>query len=319
MNIQSVFDTSVLSYNIGNDIIMDAVYKQLDSLFPSDSIVRLPIEDISTQTRKYNRLSQYSFVGGTNVLNGDLRKYRQWDLNIHNALILKNVVLLGCGWLRYEDFNSTKYTKWVLNRILSKDIIHSVRDNYTLIKCMELGLKDTKFVNTGCPTLWELTPELISRIPLKKSDAVVFTITDYYPNKKRDSALIKTLKELYDKIYFFPQGTSDIKYLTELGVIQDISILTPRLRTLDDILATGVDYVGTRLHAGIRALQHRCRSLIIGIDNRAKEMSRDFSLPVLPEEDIELLRDRLIGESRLQLNIPWKNIVLWKSQFGLCQ
>jgi len=315
MNTQSVFDTGVLSYNIGNEIIMDAVMNQLDSMFPNDFIIRLPIEDIGCASRRYCALSQYTFVGGTNALNGDIRHYRQWDLSLHNILLIQNAVLMGCGWFQYEQSQPTKYTRWALNRVLSKNMIHSVRDNYTLQKCNKLNLLGVQFINTGCPTLWPLTPRLISSIPAHKSDSVVFTITDYNQNHERDISLISQIKEHYDHIYFFPQGTHDLKYLSEINMMGGFEIIRPRLKEFDNILKEGVDYIGTRLHAGIRALQRGCRSFIIGIDNRAIEMNKDFGLPVLPQNDISQLSDWVRGDYVLNLDIPWKNIEIWKSQF----
>jgi hypothetical protein len=316
MNTQSVFDTSISSYNIGNEIIMDAVNVQLNSLFPNDFIVRLPIEDIGTKARMYNGCSQHTFVGGTNVLNGDMRHYRQWDLSLHNAWMLKNVVLLGCGWFQYETNKPASYTKWALNRVLAKNVIHSVRDNYTLSKCSELNLPGVEFINTGCPTLWSLTPQHLTSIPKQKSRSVIFTITDYHHNPQRDTLLVKAIKECYEgNIYFFPQGMNDVAYLSEIDALQGITIVSPRLKEYDRLLKSGVDYVGTRLHAGIRALQQGCRSFIIGIDNRAIEMKRDFGLPVLPQDNIANLSEWIQQDYDLSLDIPWEAIQIWKSQF----
>ena len=50
---------------------------------------------------------------------------------------------------------------------------------------------------------------------------------------------------------------------------------------------TEFDYVGTRLHAGILALNYRKRTLIIAVDNRAAEMKTDINLPVIARGDLE--------------------------------
>lgn len=55
-----------------------------------------------------------------------------------------------------------------------------------------------------------------------------------------------------------------------------------------------MDFVGTRLHGGIRAMQHKQRAIIIEIDNRAKEISSRF------ENDIQ---------------IPFDKVNQWKDQF----
>ena len=76
------------------------------------------------------------------------------------------------------------------------------------------------------------------------------------------------------------------------------------------------DYVGNRLHAGIFALNHGCRSRIIAIDNRAAEMGKDTRLPVLPRENVSGgLETAICEEAPLALELPWENIGRWKRQF----
>lgn len=115
----SIFDTSIAAYNTGNQIIMDAVNLEIRDIFKEHFLVQLPVEDIKTNVRRYNSLSYISFLGGTNILNSDIRNYRQWDLSFHNILVLKNIVLMGCGWFQYENIKITCYTKWAFNRVLS--------------------------------------------------------------------------------------------------------------------------------------------------------------------------------------------------------
>lgn len=315
MNNIAIFDPSVSTYNLGNEIIMNAVNSQLNELFENEFIIRLPIEDIGTKARSWNTRSRYTFVGGTNVLNGDIWRYRQWDLTLHNIIILRRLVLMGCGWFQYESKKPTNYTKWALSKILDKNIIHSVRDSYTLKKCESMGLKDVKFINTGCPTLWNLNPEIIKKISPQKSNSVIFTLTDYNRKPDRDRKIASQLLSNYNTVFFFPQGTGDISYVRNLDIGGNITILKPRISELDKILITGADYIGTRLHAGIRALQSSARSFIIGIDNRAREMKKDFNLPVIEETEIGLLDSIINKDYLLSLNIPWSNIKIWKEQF----
>lgn len=91
----SIFDTSIAAYNTGNQIIMDAVNLEIRDIFKEHFLVQLPVEDIKTNVRRYNSLSYISFLGGTNILNSDIRNYRQWDLSFHNILVLKNIVFNG--------------------------------------------------------------------------------------------------------------------------------------------------------------------------------------------------------------------------------
>lgn len=309
----SVFDTAIAAYNIGNQIIMDAVKTELEDLFPQSFVLSLPVEDIKTNVRHYNTMSDITFVGGTNILNCDIRKYRQWDLSLHNILILSDIVLMGCGWFQYEEQPITRYTQWAFDRIFSKKYIHSVRDEYTRAKLATIGIES---INTGCPTLWHLTDEVIAQIPKEKKKSVVITLTDYNRNRERDEKLLEICLRNYEVVYLFPQGTGDIPYVTELGYIDRLQFVSPQIHAYNAILESGdVDYIGTRLHAGIRALQKSVRSFIIGIDNRAKEMSRDFGILVLDETRIDELDAGINAPYDISLNIPFERIETWKQQF----
>lgn len=310
----SVLDTSICSYNIGNDIIMDAVYKEIEDIFPHEHIIRLPATDIKKVARSYSSRSLCSFVGGTNLLSNDMRHNREFNLDIHNAIILRNLVLMGCGWFQYQNDSPTQFTKWALSKILSKHYIHSVRDEYTKQKLSDLGIKA---LNTGCPTLWRIENQKLSRIPSAPARKVVLTITDYSTDPERDSVLIRMCRDIYKGgIIFFPQGVGDIQYLKDLGLADGVEILSPRLGEYNRILESGqVDYVGTRLHAGIRALQKNVRSFIIGVDNRALEMQRDFALPVLQPKMIEGWQQAIEQNYHVELKLPSENIEIWRNQF----
>lgn len=310
----SIFNPAICSYNIGNEIIMDSVINVIDELFPNRHIVHIPCTDINRKARYYSVYSKFSFVGGTNILKNNIFQNGQWDINIHNIIILKNIILLGCGWFQYEKEEISKFTKFGLNHILSKKYFHSVRDSYTQKKLSSIGIES---INTGCPTLWKLTKKNTEKIQKKPCDKVLITITDYNRNIERDLSMLKICEEIYSSgIYFFPQGTGDIAYLKELGYLEKVHVLPPRLTALDKILSEEkVDYVGTRLHAGIRSLQHSARTFIIGIDNRALEMKKDFNIPVLKLQDSKNWKQKICESYSINLNIPFEKISLWKNQF----
>lgn len=311
----SVLDSSIAAYNIGNRIIMDAVFDHLTEMFQNDFIIPLPMMDIKRNARRYAELSDVLFVGGTNVLNSDIYHYRQWDLDFHNIIRLKRIVLMGTGWWKYENRPINRYTRWAFSKVLSHDYIHSVRDSYTQNRLNDIGIKS---INTGCPTLWKITPEIVKVINTKgKANEVVVTVTDYSENCKRDKLLIDYCSNCYDKVHVFIQGTNDYNYINSIGTWKNLEYISPQIPKLNAILESGkVDYIGTRLHAGIRALQKGVRSYIIAIDNRSKEMSRDFGLPILEPESLNDLDKIIEGEYHIDLNIPYDNIREWKSQFG---
>ena len=107
-----------------------------------------------------------------------------------------------------------------------------------------------------------------------------------------------------------------IQYLKDLGYAHKVTLLSPQLPCYNEILSQGnIDYIGTRLHAGIRALQNSVRSFIIGIDNRAIEMANDFCLPVLNQHNLSELTTLINKDYSLDLTIPFENINQWRAQF----
>jgi len=176
-----------------------------------------------------------------------------------------------------------------------------------------IGVKNV--LNTGCATIWGLTPEHLSYIPEKKSDSAIFTITDYDRDPKSDVEMISALAKNYDKIIFWPQGALDLEYLTSLRLPYAVELLPSGLSAFDKALEANVDFVGTRLHAGIRALQKAKRSIIISIDNRAAEMQQNFNIPVVARGDSEMLVRMIRGNWVPKITLPLKNIEMWKSQF----
>jgi hypothetical protein len=164
--------------------------------------------------------------------------------------------------------------------------------------------------------MWRLTNDHCSSIPLKKSGAVILTFTDYNKNLDRDRTIFSVLKRNYGQVYYWIQGEGDWDYVKQVSGGSNVTLISPNLHSFDKMLEDAdVDYVGTRLHAGIRALQKQRRALIIGIDNRAIEMHKDFGLPVLHQRDINELEDWVHRESPIKLQLPVDNIFKWKTQF----
>lgn len=309
-----IFDTGVASENLGDKIIMDAVNKEISKIFPDMMHLNIQTHDrIGGPSRRINSVSKYSFVGGTNLLSSNVLRYRQWKLSFMDAFALKNVVLMGVGWWQYQK-TPDLYTKVFLRKLLDNEFIHSVRDTYSLEMLAAAGIKNV--VNTGCPTMWSLDARHCSEIPSTKQSSVVFTLTDYNKSIQLDSMLVDSLVGNYSQVYFWPQGTGDIEYYNTYFKRDCIEVLGPNLSSLDDVLDAGhIDYVGTRLHAGIRALQKKRRSVIIGIDNRAKEKSRDFGLKVVDRDHIEGLANVISSNWKTAIRLNSDEIRKWKEQF----
>lgn len=308
-----IFDTSIATQNLGDSIILDSVNKSLTGLFPNGRFFNTAThESIGLVSYKLHKMADFSFVAGTNLLSSNMNKYNQWKVNFIDAAFLKDIILLGVGWWQYQN-SPNLYTKLLYKKLLSRKLQHSVRDSYTKEKLANAGIVNC--INTGCPTTWSLTPQHCSDIPKVKSDDVIFTLTDYNKDRAADSRLINLLTERYNKVFFWPQGSGDLDYLDSFAC--DVEVLAPSLRSFDKILANteSIEYIGTRLHAGIRALQHKRRAIIIGVDNRAAEIAKDINLPFLARENIDELDGLIGGQWATTLFIDFAAIDAWRSQF----
>lgn len=308
----SVFDTSICDNNLGNQIIMESVNEVVSRLFPDDFVIRLPyLDSIGDEAIRYINESSYTIFGGTNALSSEMEKYRQWGITPENSRAIRNVILLGVGWWQYQG-EISPYTRQILVSSLHPTLKHSVRDSYTRDKLASIGLSNV--LVTGCPTLWSLNQEHCARIPTKKAEYVLLTFTNY-SRDQRDCQLLTTLQRLYRKIFLWVQGPEDLEYARSLS--RDIEIIPPSLKSLDRLLSSGlqIDYVGTRLHAGIRAMAFGHRTIIIAVDNRATEMAKDFNLPVLKRENLDLLEELIRKEFTTEVRLPADAIQEWQEQF----
>ena len=218
---------------------------------------------------------------------------------------------MGVGFDSKDDaFDS--YTKQLFDTILSKDGLHSVRDSFSEQKLKSMGIANVLY--TGCPTMWNLTPEHCASIPTTKAAHVVCTLTDYCRDQANDTAMLDILLDSYETVYLWPQGRDDLAYIQALGYADKLILVPSTLADYDAVLKQAdLDYVGTRLHAGIRALSAGHRSLIISIDNRADCISADTGMPVLRREDVCVaLQERLNNDIKTDITMPWENISQWK-------
>jgi polysaccharide pyruvyl transferase WcaK-like protein len=206
------------------------------------------------------------------------------------------------------------FTRIAYKYLFKKDFLHSVRDSYTYRKLKNIGINNV--INTGCPTMWCLTQSHCQKVPKVKSKRVVFTLTDYKKNVERDNYMISVLNNEYDEVYFWPQGYGDFSYFSSLDGIDNVTLVPPHVLDFDQLLDEGdIDFIGTRLHGGIRALQKLKRTLIIGVDNRANELHKDFNLPVLDQTEIEKL-SRIINQDIItDIKLPLDNINAFLAQF----
>jgi hypothetical protein len=310
MNSIAVLDTSVNDENLGNHIIMDSVYSVINELFLNNFIYHLPYAHVDRGALKAIQKSELCFFGGTNSLCAEMNEYTQWGITPKLSKIIRNFVLLGLGWWQYQGAIN-RYTKKLLRDLLLNCYLHSVRDHYTAKKLQSIGIENV--ITTGCPSLWNL--ENYSVGPNGFEEAVI-TVTDYNQNVQREKEWISLVAQMYKKVYLWLQGAGDYQYFMNNHFAENVKIIPPRVSEFDRALENeSIDYIGTRLHGGIRALQKKKRTIVIAIDNRGMEMGRDFNLPFIRVDEIPDMQKKLIEPYQTRFNIPRENIQKWKSQF----
>ena len=321
MNTILLLDTSVGSQNKGDDIIMECVREELKFLFEENYEYSLPTHVSPFHWyqvwRNSSRVRSYSncplkFIGGSNILCKDLlTHYPQWNINWFNCRPIKGSIGVGVGAGAGEKSNW--YTRKMYQRVLSHDYYHSVRDERTKRYVESLGLKA---INTGCVTMWKLTPEFCKSIPDQKSDKVVFTLTRRFVKDEKDQFLIDSLVENYAEVYFWPQGVWDYDYFKQFDHVDAIKVLPPSKDAYDQFLTQNeTDYVGTRLHGGIYAMRHGRRTIIIAIDERAREIHKGNHLNCIEKDEIDKLPSLINSTFETNVVMDFDAINKWKSQF----
>lgn len=317
-----LFDPSIRSLNLGDHIIMDSAERELSEItrgrFTLKCATHAPAVTFYQNTRLNPRMrfydeAKYKFVCGSNLLWRRLSIPRPtFNINPFNCMPYEGCILLGVGTDSGKK-EMDSYTRRLYCKVLSSEYIHSTRDNKTKSIVESLGFKA---INTGCPTMWRFTEEFCSEIPTSKAESVIFTLTDYNRDVERDREMIQILRRNYRCVSMWLQGAFDEEYLNELGEYDNIHLIGPSLSDFDQALSSAdVDYVGTRLHAGMFALQHKRRSIILIVDERVRSMKDSYGINCLEREAIDALDDLINSDVPTHMNINEEAISIWLSQF----
>ena len=319
-----LLDTSIGTSNLGDYIIMECVRKELAPVLEDNFVYEMPTHLPAFNSvavwRNSSTVQNYAdcdlkFAGGSNLLVKDLKThYPQWNIHPFNSRPLRGVITVGVGAGAGEATN--RYSTKLYQKILNHDYFHSVRDERSKEYVESLGLKA---INTGCVTMWMLTPEFCRGIPRRKASRAVFTLTGR--NSKvdpLDQCLVDILRRNYGTLYFWIQGDLDDRYFHRLNNTEGIHIIPPKLEAYDRLLQEDdLDYIGTRLHGGVYAMRHGKRALIVAIDERAREIDRAVHLNSLEKKEIpDRLEAMIQSDFATEIQMPLDEIQRWKAQFG---
>ncbi len=292
-------DPGIGSRNVGDEVISQASRRQLHDQFPSEHLVRVSSHgSIGVKEASLIRRAHVTFVGGSNLLDASmrLRSWRnQWGVGAQTPSLTGRsaYVLMGVGLKTSERATASPTAKVLLRRLLRHDVVHAVRDDRSVSLLKQIGLKAT---NAGCPTLWGA-----NEFPAPNSTPAarcVTTLTCYAKRPSADRAMLDLLRQRYERVSLWPQSEEDVTYLRELDPNGRVDVVAPTLTALRDALLTdGADYVGTRLHGGIRAIQLGARCTIVAVDHRALDLADTCHLPVVRRDDTTVDIERSIDRA----------------------
>lgn len=317
----AVFDTAAGSQNLGDEIIMRAAMGVLRELFPQAHLWALPTHDtFGAAGRKRLRHSLFSIACGTNLIHADMPAKGLWKLPLgvqHAPAHIgryqpRNLALMAVG-------SNAQPLSGAASRFLKRNLWAglpvSARDIATSKLLEEAGIAAA---HTGCVTMWDLPDDHTATIGKDKADAVVVCLTgtrraarDYV---ERDALFLDAVAKAYGKRFLWPQGQVDLEYYLSFGR-SDFEILPHSLDAYEKLLRSGLqlDFVGSRLHAGIFAMMHGCRPLVIKIDNRAADIGDSVGLPTLASTDIAALPGMITASRPTRINLPRAAIDTWKA------
>lgn len=299
-------DPSIDSTNAGDIIIAQAVESQLRQRLNITELLRLPTQRGWTkEERSSAKECDLFIVGGTNLLSSHPARYRQWRFGLRDAVHLRGkCVLFGVGWWQYQA-PPDAWARRLYGALLHPSLEQGVRDSYSV---SQLRTVTHRVRNISCPTLW--AAQRTGRTQSRFSDVIVTTLTDYSRDHHADAEMLQVLERRANQLMVWPQGEEDRQYISELGFAR--YCIGPGLASLAQALSGGgVEYVGTRLHGGVRALQLGIPSAIIAVDNRAIEIGSDTGLWVLPREEVDDLDMFLDTRDTWQLTLPDESIEAW--------
>ena len=313
-----LLQTAIASDNVGDEIIVEDCLHELRDILSRAYVTTSSSHDgLGNSGRGLAADADLVFMLGTNALR-DRKivpwRYYMWKLTRADVAVLANkVVLVGVGANRaFKGVSAGQ--KRLLGTILSDQHLHSVRDASALKIVEGCG---REVVNTSCPTLWKWR-EAVPDSPAGKAASVCFTLTKHKPDEQADRALIRILRENYEKLWFWPQQPRDLDYLRSLGDIGGIEVIAPNLVAYDAVLSNNdVDVIGTRLHGTIRALKHHRRLIVVAIDARATEIAADTGLTVLKRKELEARLPAMIAsEFETKLNLDNAALDRFLGQFA---
>ncbi len=324
------FDTSVGTFNRGDQIIMESVYREFKPLLDRYFRINFATHLVNYHGKYTDKAkvkcaenAKYKFICGTDLIwrypFNQSRRHTLQLSSIVNDGLYNNSILLGPGVKNDKPYRfqlplDEQRGMEFYRKTLSDEYYHSVRDEAAVQYLQKI--EGLKVINTGCPTLWMLDENHCQQIPKAKTNSgkVCFALSSERKNEEHDRIIAETCLNNYQEVYFWVQHIRDDEYVKSLVDSSRIKFIYA-LEEYDQLLKQDIDYIGTRLHGGIYALQHKKRSIIISVDHRASGMKTDNNLPTLARDRVTELHDLINSSFETHIRLNTEGIRLFKNQF----
>ena len=309
----TVADPSLGSWNVGDEVIANSA---LDVL--RDGLAGYRVHRISTHVYpglrplRFIRASRCALVFGSNLLGPGVRSRRPltpWRVTTLDATVNRGkYVLMGVGWIT-ADRPWTRGVAAKTRALLSPELIHSVRDEHSAERLHEIGVDN--HLLTGCPTTWKLDQVDVRRSRGERAVVALNGASDDPRFVKRFAGLVA---DRYEQVAFFPQMPRDLTLVPHLP--RSWEVIGPNLWNLERALCQGeVDYLGTRLHAGIRAMQLGVRAFIVQTDHRAGSVCSVVQLRTFTKDELDEVGDLVDTDFENRAIPPRETINRYLAQF----
>jgi hypothetical protein len=306
-----VVDPGMTSTNLGDQIISDAIHREfITPLSASVEVEVIPMHGpLSDSSRAALRSADEVVVCGTNLLSNHMRFRTSWEWNRADIELAKGkLTVFGAGWWQYQvgaiDPISARWMK-----SMAGGRTWGVRDAYSAKRLADAGVASA---HISCPTLWRVKEQ-----PLPSTEGrVIATFTDYNQDPLADRRLIDLLEARYEVLYW-PQGPGDRSYIESISEKKP-TFIDASLSAFDtELQKPDTAYIGLRLHGGIRALQFGVPSLILSIDNRAREISRSVGLNAPSRHAFRDIENALNTPNPVAIKLPTDAIRSWTKSWSL--
>ncbi|WP_317231539.1 polysaccharide pyruvyl transferase family protein [Clavibacter capsici] len=300
------------STNLGDQIISDAVNRQFIGRLGDahGDVTVIPMHGpLAEASRDALRAADEVVVCGTNLLSDHMRFRTSWEWPREDIELTKGkLTVFGAGWWQYQLAGIDPISaRWLQG--LAGGRTWAVRDEYSAHRLQASGVPA---VHLSCPTLWDVRTQAMPT----DQGRVIVTLTDYNQDPLADKRLVDLLSQRFE-VLFWPQGPGDRRYIEQL-VGSEAAFVEPSLAAFDAALdEPGTAYVGLRLHGGIRAMQRGVPSLILSIDNRAREISHSVGLHAPSRNSFRDVRDSLESGQVVDIDLPTAAIAEWTADWKL--